>query len=627
MKAEALNPRELFEGSVHYEIPPFQRPYVWSEEDQWEPLWQDVRRVAERVLRAGEDVDKLAAIGGHFLGAVVFKSKSPVAGDVTRHSVIDGQQRTTTLQILLDAVQEAVENRGHEAEAEALQELILNGAKRFLGRPERFKLWPSRSDREAFETAMDGSGGASFADHRVVNAHNFFKAQVGEWLAGSPLEDEEPPIGSEAHRVRALTEVMQTRLYVVAINLAGHDDDQVIFETLNDRGTPLLKADLIKNWVFQIGEQVGAAVAHWPDTHWVDFDDDWWRTEISQGRHMRSRIDIFLQYWLTMRTRSEILTDEVFREFMNYARPLMKDADGAEGLLGQLRRDADTFRSFAQLDTETAEGRFYTRVVESFELGATTPLLLRMLSENHPVAAEQRAEALKALESWVIRRTLLRYTMKDVNKLMVALLTEIDDSLSDIGAGVRSFLAAQSADARLWPNDDEMLASLPTIRLYGNVRQTRLRVILEAIERQLRTDRHEVVSIQPALEVEHLMPQGWRQYWDDEPPLSPTDAAERDARVNRLGNLTLLTKKLNGSLSNRPWTDSESAAISGKGEDANLGKRSLISKYSLLVLNKDLVDEQRSSWTDDDIDARSVHLTSLLCRAWPGPPGTAGATD
>lgn len=209
MKADALNPRELFGTTVQYEIPAFQRPYVWSEEDQWAPLWQDVRRVVEKVVLAGDDDDALAAAGGHFLGAVVFKAKSAVAGDVTRHSVIDGQQRTTTLQVLLDAVQGAVAERGHEDEAEALEELILNSAKRFAGKPERFKLWPSRSDRAAFEFATDGTGIGS-KEHLIIDAHEFFRREVHGWLAGDVDDiDIDTEVGDEKARVRALADVMQ----------------------------------------------------------------------------------------------------------------------------------------------------------------------------------------------------------------------------------------------------------------------------------------------------------------------------------------------------------------------------------------------------------------------------------
>lgn len=616
MKADALNPRELFGTTVHYEIPAFQRPYVWTRDDQWSPLWQDVRRVAEKLIRAGSDEAARDGVGGHFLGALVFKLKSAAAGDVARQLVIDGQQRSTTLQILLDAVHEAILARGHESEAEAIEELILNQAKRFAGRAERFKLWPSRADRAAFEYAMDGSGKHP-GEHLVVEAHDFFHREVGEWIDGIVGEDESP-VGNAESRVAALAEVVQSRLYVVAINLTGHDDDQVIFETLNDRGTPLLKADLIKNWVFQIGESVHASVESWPEKYWADFDENWWRDEIAQGRHMRSRVDIFLQYWLTMRRRAEVLTDEVFREFVAYAKPRMADPVMADRLLSELRRDANTFRRFAQLSVESIEGRFYSRVVESLELASTTPLLLWMLSENHRVPPDQIAIALGALESWVIRRTLLRSTMKDVNKLMVAILAALDGvPVGQVGSVVRDYLASQTSDARAWPTDAAMLAGLPGIKLYGNVRQARLRVVLEALELRMRTHRHESVTIPPKLSVEHVMPQAWRSYWDSEPPLSPEAAAERDKLVNTLGNLTLVTSELNSTLSHRPWTDIEVEQLKMVGENKGLGKRSLLNKYSVLLLSREIIDNHSDAWAEADIASRSVRLTGVLCEVWP----------
>lgn len=622
MKADALNPKSLFDGNVHYEIPVFQRPYVWDEENQWAPLWADIVRVAEKVVAAGQDADALKQLGGHFLGAIVVESRAPKVGDVTRHVIIDGQQRSTTLQVLIDAVQQVVTERGHELMGEDLESLILNKSALFKGKPERFKLWPSRGDREAFSQAMDPQPGWN-GEHRIIAAHDFFRAEAERWLSGQPDEDGLTPPGTEEERVHALSSTLQHQLYVVAINLTGHDDSQLIFETLNDRGTPLLKADLIKNWVFQVGEKVGADVEAWPETHWADFDDEWWREEISQGRQLRSRIDIFLQYWLTMRLRDEVNTEQVFRQFTEHARPLMADSAGAESLLGQLRSDANTFRSFAQLSEGTAEGTFYSRVVETMELAATSPLLLWMLSENHAVPPDQIRAGLAALESWVIRRTLLRYTMKDVNKMMVAILKVLDGVPSaQAGEAVRTYLSNQASDARLWPTDADMAAHLPAMRLYGNVRSGRLRVVLEAIEQKLRTDKHEAVALPPKLEIEHVMPQGWRTYWDAT-KLSLEAAAERDRRVNTLGNLTLVTKKLNGSLSNRPWTDAEVSQLprpeQGKGQDAGKSKRSLIDTYSLLVLSKKLTGNHPAAWTDADIEARARELTGLVCQIWQGP--------
>ncbi|TFC75812.1 DUF262 domain-containing protein [Cryobacterium cheniae] len=626
MKADALTPRDLFDGKVHYEIPAFQRPYVWNEEDQWAPLWDDVERVALAVLKLEEDEPESTKLPTHFLGAVVVKTVSAFAGDVSRHIVIDGQQRMTTIQLLLDAAQLVVEELGYEDEAEALSDLILNEGKRFAGKRERFKLWPCRADRVAFESTMDSPAGKKHGASRVAEAHAFFQSTARSWVVGAvvPLEGsdgDESLIkvpGTEASRARALAQTLQSHLYLVSINLGVDDDDQLIFETLNDRGTPLLAADLIKNWVFQRGEDLHADTENWAETLWLEFDDDWWRETISQGRHLRSRVDIFLQYWLTMREREEVLTEGVFRAFRDHAAASMKELSTAESFLQVLSHDAATFRGFAELDPDSSPGRFYSRVVESLELAATIPLLLWMLSSNHDVPGVEISKGLQALESWVIRRTMLRYTMKDINRLMVSLLSELDtSSVHRAGDVVREFLSSQTADSRFWPSDETMVRDLPSLRLYGNVRQGRLRVVLEGIEMQQRTERHENTQLPHKLEIEHVMPQGWRAHWDATSPLDDVDAAERDKRVNTLGNLTLVTKKLNGTLSHRPWTDRETWIVAPTGKDQGRGKRTLLSDYSLLVLNKDLVGAHPESWSDDDIEARGVLLTQRLCRVWP----------
>ena len=112
MEAKALTPRDLFDPTVNYEIPPFQRPYVWSEEDQWQPLWDDLVRVAEEIVEPPSEGDD-PEFPRHFLGAVVIKQLESAAGEHQRNSVIDGQQRLTTIQLVLDAAQLIMEERGH----------------------------------------------------------------------------------------------------------------------------------------------------------------------------------------------------------------------------------------------------------------------------------------------------------------------------------------------------------------------------------------------------------------------------------------------------------------------------------------------------------------------------------
>ena len=617
LKAPPLTPRELFEGNVHYEIPPYQRPYVWDEDRQWAPLWADVVRVADSVaLALGEGSEP--KVPHHFLGAVVYERKPPVVGDVTRFPVVDGQQRMTTLQVLLDAVQQVFAERGHIDMADDLERLIVNGSLKFRGKPEQFKLWPSRNDRAGFSQAMDPSSDWQ-GEHRIIDAHRFFRSETEAWLAGKPDLDGNQPPGTEEERVLALSSALQDRLVVVAINLPYGADSQIIFETLNDRGTPLLKADLIRNWVFRRGEELGGDTESWSDTHWAEFDDDWWREEIQQGRQTRSRIDIFLHYWLTMRVREEIPSEQVFRVFSTHAGPRMSSLTEAESFLTELKNDADTFRSITQVGTDTIGGSFFDRVVGVMEQGSTTPLLLWLLSKNHGVPEQQTRLALRAVESWVVRRTLLRWTMKDVNRFMVTILKGLEGKrATEIGGVVARILAQQSADARTWPTDKEVMERLPLQTLYGSVRQSRLREVLWAVESHLRDNKSEDLPQPGLLEVEHILPKAWEEYWNPAPGLDNEAAAKRNWVKNTLGNLTLVTKYLNINLSHRPWTDAAAAGLT-KGGEGGKGKRTLLQEYSLLRLSNELTQENPDFWDESTIGRRGRLLAERICAVWPGP--------
>jgi hypothetical protein len=613
MDTKALTPRELFDGTVCYEIPPFQRPYVWNEEDQWQPLWTDIERVAEALDESRNGGGEVAP---HFLGAVVIKQLAAAAGDPARHSVIDGQQRLTTLQILLDAVQFVTQEHGDEDDAETLMELVTNGAKRFRKTSKRFKLWPSRVDRPAFEHVMDNDLEVSedISESRILAAHEFFRSCVHDWAG---LDDDANPDDVNA-RLRLLAEVVQQQLVVVTINLDQKDDDQLIFETLNDRGTPLLAADLIKNMVFQRGDDLGADVELWGEKYWADFDEDWWRQEVQQGRLFRSRIDLFLQYWLTMRQQDEVPAEKVFAHFRDHAKPHLTTPDDATQLLIELRRDADTFRGFAELDPVSSPGRFYARVVEGLELGATIPLLLWLISDNHDIPYEAIDRSLSAVESWCVRRTLIRATMKDVNRFVIALIKHLDAlPVDQVGESTVGFLLDQTADSRAWPTDDQLIESVPQSKLYGNIRQNRLCMVLSAVEQKRRSQRNEDVTLPLNLQIEHVMPQKWRNHWTGGITDDPVASGVRDRLVQTIGNLTLLTGSLNASLSNRPWLDSEAEKVAPSGQEAGKGKRSLIDKYSLLVLNKEIVQEHANAWTEADITTRGEAITKDIAAIWP----------
>ena len=567
MDAEAATPKDLFGGHKHYEVPSFQRPYVWTADDQWEPLWRDLIRVAE--VRAAGNLKSLNS--EHFLGAVVLKQLPSTAVEPSKFSVIDGQQRLTTLQLVMDACHEAMTQLSVEdsaAFAESIENLVVNNAARFEGTSFRFKLWPSKTDRIAFEHAMDDKLPVDeLESHRVIQAHRFFVERAVEWVGGAGATE-------RLNRIAGLADGLVNGLSLVAITLGDADDDHVIFETLNDRGTPLLKADLIKNWLLQSAVTLGADADEWADKYWLDLDDEWWREEVRQGRAYRSRIDLFLQYWLTMRAEEEVFVDDVFKSFRVYFEQHLTNANSAESALAALRKDADTYRGLISGVAESHVGRFHGRVIETLELGAFMPMVLRLLAHGGAVPEAQMLRALSAMESWAVRRTMLRMTMQGLNQLVVSLLKHVSGSDDDaIGEMVESFLSSQTADARRWPDDGEVMGRLPSLGLYGSIRQPRIRLVLEAVEWSMRTDLSEAVALPQGLEIEHLMPRGWREHWGTGIPQDPELVQRRDLRINTIGNLTLVTKKLNGTLSHRPWTDAEAKIVAPKGEHAGKGKR------------------------------------------------------
>lgn len=606
---------ELFEGRKHYVIPAYQRPYVWNEEDQWAPLWDDVARLSESHLNGTTEV-----VVSHFLGAVVFEVINAGSAAITELEVIDGQQRLTTLQLLLDAAEEVLNKLGYSDEAERIEELILNKQATYKGKAQRFKLWPSQANREEFAYAMDPNERQPNDYGQIQGAHDFFKAEAERWIRGVPDEDENVPPGSEEDRARELSETLAGRLVVVAIDLTGDDDAQLIFETLNDRGTPLLKADLIKNWVFRLGRDIDADVDRWARDVWEDFDTEWWREEITQGRLSRSRVDIFLHYWLTMRRREEVKAEQVFNAFKMYAKPKMQTPAEADDFLRQLRVDANTYRGFDDLSEDTVAGQFRSRVIEAMQLATTTPVFLWAISPNHNLPAEQIDISLAALESWAVRRTLLQMTTKDVNKLMVTLLKALSDTQPQLaGAKVRSFLSQQTSPTREWPTDQRFIEEVGNRRMYGNIKQNRIAVVLKAIEEHKRKQdpKYGQAPLPDGLTIEHVMPQKWREHWMPEQPLTTQEEQQRDKLVQTIGNLTLITQSLNSSLSNRPWTDDASAALTSGGMPGQ-GKWSILNQFNLQVLNKEILNH-REKWSESDIGNRSDDLAESIVRIWPGP--------
>ena len=132
--------RDLFESRIVYRIPNYQRSYVWNERDQWEPLWMDVQGVALQLLTMDEDDWPLH--NPHFLGAVVLKQLTRAAGQPNTYTVVDGQQRMTTIQLLLAAAADAYRATGYSDIESLLRDLMVNSARGREDTQAPFKIHP-----------------------------------------------------------------------------------------------------------------------------------------------------------------------------------------------------------------------------------------------------------------------------------------------------------------------------------------------------------------------------------------------------------------------------------------------------------------------------------------------------
>jgi hypothetical protein len=616
MKPETNTVQQLFERDVRYNVPLYQRPYVWEQKSQWAPLWDDVSTLLEH---DGVGSEMLS----HFLGAIVLDQDRTNPGEIPRYTVIDGQQRLTTLQILLAAGAAAAAKVGAADDSGLLRDLVLNDPRKAKG-VDQLKVWPTNADRDAFIATIAPSDVVpSDTPHRTLidEAFAYFTTCVMQYLEGVlppvtiyeddadesfalDLDDgaDAADAGSPALRAARLRIVLCDLLKIVSITLGEDDNAQVIFETLNARGTPLLALDLVKNVLFHQATRQHADTDELYYGVWQpQLDDEYWRTLRRQGRLNRPQGDLFLVHWLTMRLRDVIPATELFSTFRQR---VLTPATDAPALVRTLCADAATLRSFDGLAEEVD---FFARL-PALDANVVLPIAL-LLYRSPELTAARRDRALRILESWLARRALSRLTAKNYNRQVPRLIDKMTADLAHADDVLLAALRTSEGEISRWPTDDDLGRFLLGSDVYGVVSRPRLVMALSAVEASLYSSKTDLQRIPDTLTLEHLMPQEWDENWplvDDSGVLLAGDAREeaaeaRNRRVHRLGNLTLVTAPLNSSMSNAGWDT----------------KRLELNRHSRLLLNSRLDDI--GGFTDATIDARGAWLVSRILEIWPGP--------
>lgn len=604
MQVGTLSLQHIFEKDVHYRVPLYQRPYVWTESEQWQPLWDDLRGLAE-VLLEGEETRS------HFMGASVQEKPTVPPGSIETRLLIDGQQRLTTLQLLLKAFEHVAVDRQSPNYIRALGGLVRNDYALKQEPCEDYKILPTNADRPQFDAIISAADHAEarenlnlkpnqrYTESSISDAYLFFYSAIDGWIG--PDTD----TGEGTCRIAALFNAIRDKVRLVVIDLDEKDDAQMIFETLNARGTPLLAADLVKNSLLgSFKNEQDAERAY--ERYWIEFDQDaaFWRALVGRGHARRARVELFLRHALSVMAAKDVAAGHLYGSFQEYA--ASEIAGNPTQQMKLFQRYGAIYRKFQDRWGDDAIDLVLDRL-RTMDYETVYPLLL-VLFDRLGGEAERLKLAVLALDSYLVRRMVCRLNTRGYDRLFVeaaALVNRAQDPLQALLERLRG----GDAESDRWPDDGEFRKAWVEYPLYENLLRPRMRMLLEEMERASRTKFAESTWVPKNLTVEHIMPQTWQPFWPL--PGRESELAEAEARnrlVHTIGNLTLLNEKLNPVQSNNAWVS-----------DDGRGKRAGLKQSCTLFLNKALVEAEE--WNEAAIRERGEQLFELACRSWRAPNG------
>ena len=561
--------QELLEGSKQYQVPLYQRTYSWQKV-QLRRLWEDILQLASD--RA--DSPTLT----HFIGSLVL-APSPANGPVgvTEFLVVDGQQRLTTLSLLLCAIRDHRAQTEDPEHRERINEQYL--INRWKPAAHRLKLLPTQADRASYLACLDATPQAGGADP-VGAAYRFFRTEL------AAHDDPDDPADIE----RIETAVISGLALVSVIAQRG-DNVHRIFESLNNTGLRLTQGDLLRNYLFMRLPARGETVYH---SLWLPLQE------------MLSSAELELLFWLDLVQRDPRVkqTDTYTAQQARLDRLASEDDIEAEiarfGRLGALLRTVLN-------PAREPHAQVRLRLERLMAWGTTTvyPLLLHLLDRRDQgrASSEEIGRAMLYVESFFVRRLVIGRATANINRILLAVVTEMEPGLP-VDEAVRRYL---STGRKHYASDAQIRASALAVPFYLNGRPGQKALVLRWLDESYG-------SKEPAeydsLTIEHVMPQtlttAWRQALTQDLTGEETADQVYESLVHTLGNLTLTG--YNSALSNSEFTE----------------KRQQLQK-SGLAMNQEIA--RQATWGRPEIQARAERLAERITRIWPGPvdvaPGVA----
>lgn len=574
MQAKETTFQALIEGSKQFVVPLYQRTYSWKE-PQLERLWSDVLEQTELTAEGVSD-------GSHFIGSIVL-APSPELGAVgiQRWVIVDGQQRLTTLMLLLCAL------RDHLAASEPIAREKFNDLyliNKWEEGQRQLRLLPTQDDRASFAACVYSTPDAGGSD-AVGSAYRFFRRALV--AAGDP---------ADPHDLSLIEGVVARNLVVVGITASRDDNVYRIFESLNNTGLQLSQADLIRNYLFMCLPTKGEAAYV---QHWLPMQ------QLLDG----GQLELLMYLDLVLRGDERVRRDDLYSSHQERIRQLAGDEDAVLGYLAELQGRSRLLRLIVASGEEKDE-RVRAGVERLNRWGALVayPALMSLLEARSAgrATSDELAEAVSYVESFLVRRMLAGIPSNNLNRIFQTLVGELQTAEGDLPAVTRRVL---SGTRMYWPTDDELRDAIRGRNFYWSGRQSQRMFVLRRLEESYPSkERADLYA--PELTIEHVMPQTLTEGWlaavaeDAEPDDDPADLAQR--LLHTLGNLTL-------SGYNEKLSNSEFAV-----------KRHQLGQ-SNLELNRPIASEER--WGPRQILARADDLAVRAAGIWPGPDESVrGAT-
>lgn len=560
MKAVDSHLLTLLKKSSQFVVPIYQRMYSWQRVE-CEQLWDDV-------VRAGSQ-DRL---GAHFTGSIVYVAKAQGTNTSAEPDlIIDGQQRVTTVTLILAALARHLEGLP-EGEREPIDGFSPNKIRnRFLFNPDeegerQFKLVLSQADRTALFEILLGAEPAG--DTRVISNFVLFQTKLAEGSVDL------------AAICRGLD-----KLVVVDVRLErGVDNPQLVFEAMNSTGKRLSQADLIRNFVLM----------DMPPKQQERVYNAFWRPmELEFAGSEDSQFDQFVRHYLTLKTGDIPRVDDIYDAFKDFTSSYTRGDDDVEGLVVELREYARRYRAVALGGEEDSGLRRAFKDLDQIKADVVYPFLLEVYTdfELGTLSRDELLQIIDMVTSYVFRRAVCRIPTNSLNRTFAGFGGSLrkDRYVDSVKA---QFLSMKSY--RGFPTDAEFRDKLMTEDLYNFRRRSYFLRMMENLGRKER------VSIEDYT-IEHIMPQNENlsAEWRKELGEDWQDVQRR--LLHTLGNLTLTG--YNAEYSDRPFAQKR---------DMEGGFRD-----SPLRLNKGLGQIER--WDEEQIRARALRLSKEALEIWTRP--------